>query len=168
MSHNMMVSSTAHTPIQRNAVGIGQATIAADPVCLTTILGSCIALALYAPRLRLGMLSHVVLPHSTGPTTYPAKFADTAVPYMLSVLQNRGAGAEGLVARVAGGACMFGNCKPMQIGEANVQVAVAALATAGIRIVGQHVGGTIGRRVLFNLATGALTVECIGQPALII
>lgn len=146
------------------AVGIAQAEFAAEPALLTTILGSCIAVTLYSPRLRLGMLGHVLLPYSTGPTAYPAKFADTVVPYMISVLQSHGAKLDGLVAKIAGGACMFGNNKSMQIGDSNIEVILAALTDAGIQIAGQHTGGTIGRRVGFDLNTGALTVECIGQP----
>jgi chemotaxis protein CheD len=165
MSNTTLTSGATHRPKEQTSVGIGDAAVAASPVRLTTILGSCLAVTLYSPRLRLGMLSHVVLPHSTGPTAYPAKFADTAVPYMLSTLQSRGANPEWLVAKIAGGACMFGSCKPMQIGDANVQSVIAALDAAGIRIVGQHVGGTVGRRVYFDLSTGALTVECIGQPS---
>ena len=111
------------------------------------------------------MLSHVVLPHATGPATYPAKFADTAVPHMLATLKDHGAKVKGLVAKIAGGACMFGDVKFMQIGEANVQAAMGALAAAGIPLVGQDVGGTIGRRICFDLATGSITVECIGHPS---
>jgi chemotaxis protein CheD len=149
----------------RTAVGIGQAAMAAEPARLTTIVGSCIAIALYSPRLRLGMLGHAVLPHSSGETAYPAKFADTAVTHMLSTLARHGAVAEGLVAKIAGGACMFGDGKFMQIGENNVKAASGALTAANIRVVGQHVGGNLGRRVSFDLATGSVTVECIGHPS---
>ncbi len=160
-----MATETIHKSTDQAPVAMGQAAIAGEPARLTTILGSCIAVALYSAQLRLGMLSHVVLPHSTGPTAYPAKFADTAVPYMLSVLQKHGAKPNGLVAKIAGGACMFGNCKAMQIGEANVRAAVEALSAAGIRIAAQDVGGTVGRRICFDLATGLLAVECIGHPS---
>jgi chemotaxis protein CheD len=146
-------------------VGIGQAVLATEPARLTTILGSCIALALYSPQLRLGMLSHVMLPNSTGHAANPAKFVDTAVPHMLAALKDRGARLSGLVARIAGGACMFGDIKFMQIGDANVQAAVGALAAAGVPVVGQDVGGKIGRRICFDLATGSITVECIGHPS---
>lgn len=164
-----MAQDTSNPSAARKAnstpVGIGQAVLASDPAWLTTILGSCIAVTLYSPRLRLGMLSHVVLPQSTGPTTYPAKFADTAITHMLTTLQGQGAGPSSLIAKIAGGACMFGDGKFMQIGESNIQAALQALSTAGIPIVGKEVGGTLGRRVCFDLASGALTVECIGHPS---
>jgi chemotaxis protein CheD len=160
-----MATSIPCKPPDRAAVGIGQAIFATEPTQLTTILGSCIALAMYSPQHRLGMLSHVVLPHAAGPTSSPAKFADTAVPHMISTLRSHGVRPGELVAKIAGGAGMFGDGKFMQIGNANVQTIVQALSAEGIRIAGQHVGGTMGRRVCFDLATGSVTVECIGHPS---
>jgi chemotaxis receptor (MCP) glutamine deamidase CheD len=52
----------------------------------------------------------------------------------------------------------------MQIGEANAQATSNALDSAGIRIAGQDVGGTVGLRICFDLATGDVTVESLGQP----
>ena len=60
---------------------------------------------------------------------------------------------------------MFGDAKFLQIGDSNVQAAVAALGDAGVRIAGQDVGGKLGRRVCFDLSDGSLTVECIGHPS---
>ncbi len=160
-----MASCTANKMAAPTTVAMGQAVLASGTDQLTTILGSCIALTLYSPQLRLGMLSHVVLPRSGGPTSYPARFVDTAVPHMLSTLRDHGARLGDLVARMTGGACMFGSGPSMQIGEANVQAATEALAAAGVRIVGQDVGGTVGRRVCFDLATGSITVERMGQAA---
>ena len=159
-----MAKNTGTTANHTN-VGMGQAAVATEPACLTTIVGSCIAVVMYSPHDRLGMLSHVVLPHSTGPTVYPAKFADTVVPYMLATLKERGVKLSGVTARVAGGACMFGDCKTMQIGEANTRAVDEALSAAGVRVVGRNVGGTTGRRVGFDLTTGSVTVQCIGQPS---
>jgi chemotaxis protein CheD len=161
--------SSITTPNTANQpVPMGESVVAAEPALLTTIVGSCIAIALYSSQLRLGMLSHVVLPRATGPTAYPAKFADTAVPHMLTALERLSVRRDGLVARIAGGACMFGSCKMMQIGDANADAVIEALDAAKIRIVGRDVGGTIGRRIRFELATGCLTVERIGHPSITI
>jgi chemotaxis protein CheD len=159
------MSGKTDSTANRATVGMGEVRLATAPSQLMTILGSCIAVTLYCPRLRMGMLSHVVLPRATATTSYPAKFADTAIPHMLSVLESHGARVDGLIAKIAGGACMFGNCKSMQIGEANIQAATEVLTARGLRIAARDVGGNIGRRIGFDLATGSLTVECIGQPS---
>jgi chemotaxis protein CheD len=80
-------------------------------------------------------------------------------------LQNHGIQPSELVAKIAGCAGMFSTGQFMQVGEANVKTAITALEAAGLRIAGQHVGGTLGRRVCFDLATGSVTVECIGHPS---
>jgi chemotaxis protein CheD len=150
---------------ERTMVGMGQVVTAKAPATLTAILGSCISVALYQPRMRLGVLSHVVLPKSSGATAGPGKFADLAVPNMLAELERLGAGRGGLVAKIAGGACMFGTSGPLQIGHANAEAVTRALSAAGLRITAQDVGGTKGRRVVFDLATGTLTVEIANCPA---
>jgi chemotaxis protein CheD len=145
---------------------MGQAVVTREPARLTAILGSCVAIALYAPRLRLGMLGHVVLPNCNGSSiASPAKYADTAVPHMLAVMQAHGARPGELIAKLAGGACLFGGGQFMDIGQSNARVAVAALEAAHVRIAARDVAGTMGRRICFDLATGGLTVASPGKPS---
>jgi chemotaxis protein CheD len=144
---------------------MGQAVFAQDPNRLTAIVGSCVAVTLYSPRLHMGMLSHVVLPNAGGDVGHPAKFADTAVPYMISVLRERGVNTSGLVAKIVGGACMFGsNSKFMDIGQSNAKASLQALKEANIHVAESDTAGTVGRRVCFDLATGQLTVDSPGYP----
>ena len=150
------------------AVGMGQSLLARDPARLTTILGSCVAVTLYSSRRQVGMLSHVVLPNAKGSTSNPAKFADTAVPHMLSTLKIQGVEPRELTAKIVGGACMFGNGSCAQIGNSNVQAVVQALEAVGLRIAGRDVNGTSGRRISFDLATGGITVTSAGHPSLTI
>ena len=65
----------------------------------------------------MGMLSHIVLPQSKGAMDKPAKFADTAVPYMLTTLKSQGVDTKGLTAKIVGGSCMFGTGAFTQVGE---------------------------------------------------
>jgi chemotaxis protein CheD len=160
-----MISAPSVKASDEVAVGMGQAVLAREPTRLTSILGSCVAVALYSPRRRQGMLSHVVLPQARGSTSNPAKFADTAVPHMLSTLKSQGIGPRELTAKLVGGAHMFGNGACAQIGESNVQAVVQALEAAGIHIAGRDAGGTSGRRICFDLATGNITVTSVGHPA---
>jgi len=52
----------------------------------------------------------------------------------------------------------------MQIGAANAEAVVAALKAVGVRVAGQDVGGTRGRRVDFDCANGEMIVQSAGQP----
>jgi len=146
------------------SVGMGQIVLARSPARLTAVLGSCIAIALYHRRLELGILGHVVLPHSGGRNDKPGKFADTAVPHMMELLAKHGATPTGLVAKIVGGACMFGKGGPVQIGDANAEVVLKAVRAAGIRIAAKDIGGNTGRRIAFDCASGSLTIERVGHP----
>ncbi len=160
-----MDSPTAVAAPQVASVGMGQVAVGGFPTRLTAVLGSCLGVALYHRRLRLGAMSHVVLPDSTGRDAAPAKFADTAIPHMIELLRQHGVPAGSLVAKIAGGACMFGATGPMQIGLANADAVRNILKAHRIPILAEDVGGTKGRRVVFDCDGGTLTVEIAGCKA---
>ncbi len=149
-------------------VGMGQAVVAPPGGSLQAVLGSCIGLAVYHPRLKRSALAHVVLPDSHGNGACPAKFADTAVPHLVALLAAEGVPAAGLVAKIAGAASMFGNTGPIQIGESNIAAVKAALQKARISIVGEDVGGGKGRRMKVEGDSGRAAVEVVGRPSLVI
>jgi chemotaxis protein CheD len=160
-----MAYATLAAAVETTNVGMGQIAVVRKPHRVTSVLGSCVGVALVHSRLGLGALAHVVLPESAGRPGNPGKFADTAVPHLLRELQKLGATPAGVVAKIAGGACMFGVAGPLQIGDLNIQAVLRALAAAGIRVVGKHVGGKAGRRVTLDSANGSLIVESAGCPS---
>ncbi len=157
-----MTSCTITQPAQKQNVGMGQVAIAKGPALLCSVLGSCVGLALYHPRLKTGGLAHIVLPDASGRGALPGKFADTALPHMLAELARIGVHREGLIAKIAGGACMFGVSGPLQIGDSNVEAVQSLLAKENIRIVARDVGGQKGRRVTLDCSSGELIVEIAG------
>jgi chemotaxis protein CheD len=163
----MTTIATIEAP-QVTQVGMGQAVVAQKPNRLTAVLGSCVGVVLYHPRLHVGAMSHVVLPDSNGRSGTAAKFADSAIPYMISLLGQLSAHPSGLVAKILGGSCMFGNGGPLQIGEANIKATTLALEAAGIKIIGRDLGGSSGRRIQFDPETGQVTVESVGMPPRVI
>jgi chemotaxis protein CheD len=160
-----MNTLTTSNPTMELLVGMGEIAAAQAPQRMRAIVGSCISLALYHAGRKTGVMAHIVLPESAGRDGAPAKFADTAVPQMLAILRAQGMSTYGLTAKLAGGANMFNGSGPLQIGEANAEAVAAALKKAGIRLAGQDVGGTRGRRVDFDCASGQMSVQCAGQPA---
>jgi chemotaxis protein CheD len=144
---------------------MGQIAAGQSPQRMRAILGSCIGLALFHPGRKTGVMAHIVLPESAGRDGAPGKFADTAVPQMLALMRQQGLPGFGLTAKFAGGANMFNGSGPLQIGDANAVAVAAALKKAGIRVVGQDVGGTQGRRVDFDCSSGEMTIQCAGKPA---
>jgi chemotaxis protein CheD len=163
------MTSSVLTNAAVRMVGMGQiATARTPPETLTAVLGSCVGLALYHPRLHCGGLVHIVLAESKGQSASPGKFADIAIPAMLAQLEALGAPRSGIIAKIAGGACMFGVGGPLQIGDNNVEAVALLLAAAGIRIVARDVGGQKGRKVALDTESGAYRVERIGQPPIVL
>jgi chemotaxis protein CheD len=160
----MTIPSTTASALE-TLVGMGQIVVASLPQKMKAVVGSCIALTLYHPRLQKGLMAHIVLPDAAGREAVPGKFADTAIPQMLELVKPWGVPPQTLTAKFAGGANMFASSGPLQIGIANTEAVTRALQKAGIRITAQDTGGKLGRRIVFDCQNGAMTIESAGHPA---
>lgn len=136
------------------------ATADAREVLTAVGVGSCLIIALYDPRLRIGALAHAVLPVRNGAAgggKHDTRYIDEAIDEMLEQLAALGS-RGGLEAKIVGGANMFPGLKE-DIGSENISRARRKLNATGIPIVGESVGGAIGRSVEFSLNTGSVTVK---------
>jgi chemotaxis protein CheD len=144
-------------------VGMGETVLLHQGETARSVVGSCAGLMIYHRRLKLAAVAHIVLPEAAGRPGLPGKFADTAIPHMVDLLRKQGAEKASLVAKVAGGAQMFGASGPLQIGDANIHAVVAILSDLGIPLQGRSPGGAKGRRLTFRCDTGEITVEIAGE-----
>lgn len=133
---------------------------------LVTIgLGSCVAIALHDGKFRVAGLAHILLPDPSlsREVDQPARFATTAVPLLVDSMRQMGARGE-LVAKIAGGASLFGSMLSGaggQVGARNVASAKESLAKAGIKLLDEETGGVAGRSVTLDVNTGALHVRSV-------
>ena len=73
-------------------------------------------------RPNAGAMVHIMLPDSAGRTDRPGKYADTAVALLVKELDLLGCKNRSLVAKMAGGACMFEYFGAnLNIGERNAE-----------------------------------------------
>jgi chemotaxis protein CheD len=149
---------------------MGEIGISRNGATLRTLLGSCVGVALYDRRLKLGALAHVVLPSANGKQDHPGKYADTAVAEMLRRLTELAGGSPVKpVAKIAGGANMFAASSDVAtIGEQNIQAIEKVLEQAGITIVGRHLGGEQGRRMTFDGENGIVTIDVVGAETTVL
>jgi chemotaxis protein CheD len=152
---------------RRINVRISQYRLAEPPAVLVTYgLGSCLAIALHDPQLRIGGLAHTLLPSARQMpgANRPAKFVDAAVRMMREDLLARGAQSPRLTAKIFGGANMF---QPLLgaaengIGARNVRSARAVLGALEIPLLAEDVGGDFGRTVEFDPASGLVRVRAV-------
>ena len=145
----------------------------ADGVIVTLGLGSCVAIMLHDPQAHAGAMAHVLLPSKSlaRDATNPAKFPETAVPFLIEHLKALGADPRRLVAKLAGGASMFAQLMTpgsVQMGERNIAAARAVLRLAGIPVMREAVGGGAGRSVRFFVADGRVEVRSVGSDAIVL
>ena len=153
------------------AVGISDYKTAGAPDTLVTYaLGSCVGIAIYDAQSHIGGLSHIMLPSSSlkanGIIDDRMKYADTAIPDLLSALERLGADRGMLRAKIIGGANMFntkGTTFVDTIGERNVEAVRQALAQHGIPLIAEDVGANYGRTVYFLLEDGMVKVQSINK-----
>ncbi len=104
-------------------VGMADLNVCVSPDRICTLgLGSCVGIALRDPVTKIGGLAHIMLPDSTtirNNSNIP-KFADTGIEELVKQVTRRGANRSRLVAKIAGGAQMFGfnsNSEMVRVGE---------------------------------------------------
>ncbi len=150
-------------------VGMADLNVCVSPDRICTLgLGSCVGIALRDPVTKIGGLAHIMLPDSTtirNNSNIP-KFADTGIEELVKQVTRRGANRSRLVAKIAGGAQMFGfnsNSEMVRVGERNVQATKKKLAELRIPILAEDTGKNFGRTVIFYPETGDFVIRAVGK-----
>jgi chemotaxis protein CheD len=126
---------------------------------MKTVVGSCISLCIWDKETNRGGMAHIMLPeHDPRKSEAPGKYADTAVQHLITLLRREGSDPSQLVAKIAGGASMFGDTL-LNIGERNTEVVRSKLSEQDIPIVFEDVGGSSGRNITFRCENGEITVK---------
>ncbi len=150
-------------------VGMADLNVCKPPNALTTLgLGSCIGIVLYDPITKVSGLAHIMLPDSTQikKNENKAKFADTAIVELVSVMGRMGARRSRLVAKIAGGAQMFAfkdSKDIMRIGERNAEATRKKLKELNIPLLAEDCGNNYGRTMEFYAETGEVLIKTIGR-----
>ena len=148
-------------------VGMADLKVARAPDTLTTLgLGSCIGITLFDKSRKIAGMAHIMLPTYKGfEGQNKAKFADSALIELLNQMTRMGASRSALVAKIAGGAHMFGksqNNDMLKIGERNAAASLAILKQLAIPVHANDTGGTRGRTIELNSESGALKIKMVG------
>jgi chemotaxis protein CheD len=147
-------------------VRMGELAVSSVPgdVLVSLGLGSCIGLALLDHRMGVAGLAHIVLPESQGHVNEnPRKFADLAVPQLVTELARLGARKVRLEAVLVGGASMFtGAASSLEVGQRNEAAVRELLMSMRIPVVAAATGGNRGRTIRVDVATAAVTVREAG------
>lgn len=120
-------------------------------VYIKTLLGSCVAVCLYNSKLKVGGMTHYMLPLWNGNGLATPKYGNYAIEQLIKKLLSYDSYKSNLKAKVFGGASMLShNNNIFNIGQKNIDIAKYILDNNNIPIISSSVGGTLGRRIIFN------------------
>ncbi len=151
---------------QTVSVGIAEMNVIKQSGMLRTTLGSCLGVCLYDRKKRIAGLSHIMLPVQKDEKSSPMKYADTAIPLLIKMMEEKGSSKIDLDAKIFGGSKMFNHLnfeKMGQIGIDNISKVKQILQNENIPVVAEDVGGHTGRTIEFHAESGVVTVSSMNQ-----
>lgn len=154
-------------------IGMAELGVVKAPQHIATLgLGSCVGVVLYDKMNKIGGMVHIVMPDSgKRPDVLRAKFADTGVDELLQQMLKAGANRRMIVAKLAGGAHMFGGVSrndALRVGERNAYNSKIAILKLKIPILAEDLGGSYGRTIELDPDNGMLMVKTVGKGAKVI
>lgn len=137
-----------------------------EDVIIATVLGSCVSVALYDARQRLGGINHFMLPGDLEDRDVVlgrnAKYGMFAIELLYNELLKHGSNKRDVAAKVFGGASVLHlSGSSLKIPKGNVDFALAYLEKEGIPVVASDTGGVLARKIYFFARTGRVLLKRI-------
>ena len=135
-------------------------------VRLRTILGSCVAITLWHPTLRVGGMCHYMTScrHVQRANQTNGCHAEKAMEMLQAKIRATGRSPDEFEAKVFGGGHMFPDkggpiCHLGWVQVANITAGKELLARHGHRVVAEHLGGEGHRQLIFEVPTGQVWLK---------
>jgi len=139
-----------------------------EMITAEAFLGSCVGVALFDPKNKIGGIIHFLLPEpiSEKPPEEPLKFVTTGLPIFISELLEKGALRKNLKACVAGGALMEPLTQhdlALDIGGRNADAVKKILSEQGVAIEHSETGGLFKYALRLNMKTWETDISLAGS-----
>ena len=138
-------------------IHIGEYHASDMPTSIHTVLGSCVAVCLFDPVLKIGGMNHILMPgeadlkHFDSAARYGVNSMELLINRIMALGGNRGQ----LKAKVFGGAHILKAISDTNgMGRQNIEFVFQFLKMERIKIIAQEVGGHASREVHFHTDTG--------------
>jgi chemotaxis protein CheD len=144
-----------------------------QPAQVKTVLGSCVSVTMHCPILKIGGITHSLLPFPIPGTTlqpgHRGRFVISSINLLFERLLSNGAVRNSLEVKIFGGGQMFlpdpdrPVLKSLNIGRRNVETALETIQKHGLSVTTTDVGGNLGRKLLFFPHNGDVWVKKINR-----
>lgn len=136
---------------------------------ITTILGSCVAVCLWHSKQKIGCMYHIVMPGKRIKKRgeYNTRYGDDVFFSIMEHIENNKTAPRDYVVKIFGGS--FFNIPPslathsIQVGTSNIQSTMKRLEQYGFSLHVQDTGGTVSRKIIFELWSGAVNIKRISS-----
>ena len=124
---------------------------------IATLLGSCVAVCLWDPQLRVGGLNHFMLPKyekSSNRDLDALLCGNFCMEALMNGMLARGAQKKRLQGKAFGGGNVIASLTGVSIGQRNAEFAREWLTREGVPLLASDLMGPWSRKVIFNPQTG--------------
>lgn len=145
----------------------GEYYVSSEDIYISTVLGSCISVALHDPQLKIGGLNHYMLPGTFkgfNTADKSGRYGVYAMELLINEMLKKGARRKNLRAKVFGGGNVLNSAN--KVGSNNARFALQFLETEQIPIDAQDVESDIARKVLFDPITGRVYLKKLSHTVI--
>jgi len=142
----------------------GELYIAREPTVISTVLGSCVSVVMFNSRLKMGAMSHGLLPEGDRETDKENlfRYVDFSTAYLFKAFLQQGLKPHEIEVKVFGGADMFAikkNGNGKSVGKQNINMALNILEKNRLHPLSLDVGGKQGRKIFMLSHTGEVFLK---------
>lgn len=141
-----------------------------------TVLGSCVAITMWHPKLKIGGICHYLLPlkpivpiQNSFARQLDGKYADGAIEMFMSELRKSGTKpSEYVVKLFGGGSAILAARKPSvfkSVSLKNIEIGRSLVKENGFKIHGEDLGGYMHRVIVFELWSGNVWIKRVEGAA---
>ena len=148
----------------------GEICICTRPSRVITVLGSCVSITMFNPRLRMGAICHGTLPRCRSvkeeclkPCIDAFKYTDCAIRHMLHAFRNHGIMNNEIEIKLFGGADTLTSRSSNAIGSQNIRTALHIIRKEKLSVAAADVGDSFGRKLVFFAHTGEVFLKRLGN-----
>jgi chemotaxis protein methyltransferase CheR len=155
-----LVDSTEDDP--KTSIIIGEVFSSAEPMWITTLLGSCVAVCLYDDVAKVGGMNHFMLPTPSDRSISSTSYGVHSMELLVNSVLASGGDRRRLKAKLFGGGKVIRtSSKYDRIGATNVEFAEKVLATENIPIIARLTDHDGGMNVRFHTHTNKVIVRIL-------
>ena len=149
--------------IQQTYVALGEIIFTDHPETYNLLgIGTCVIVYLFDIKNHRYMMAHCVLPRyeekrANSINENYGKYTDFAIRLMVERLTKNGSSKHDIKAKIVGGGQIYED--HFKIGEKNIESAKNTLAAEKVELLGEDLGGSIGRSILRFNSDGTILIR---------